>query len=82
MVRIRGIAEGVEIRLGSQRITFTGTEDPAEIRRMADLLKAAYPKRTCEAEQSDPSPLGHLLAKLGSAGRRAHEHGQIAKLPA
>ncbi|MFJ3304340.1 hypothetical protein ACIPSA_14670 [Streptomyces sp. NPDC086549] len=38
----RGTVEGVEIRLGSQRITVTGTEDPAEIRRMADLLEAAY----------------------------------------
>ncbi|MFB7782256.1 hypothetical protein ACFC1D_06030 [Streptomyces vinaceus] len=40
----RGMAEGVEIRLGSQRITVNGTEDPAEIRHMADLLKAAYPE--------------------------------------
>lgn len=42
----RGTTEGVDIRLGSQRITVTGTEDPAEIRRMADLLKAAYPEST------------------------------------
>lgn len=40
----RGTVEGVDIRLGSQKITITGTEDPAEIRRMADLLKAAYPE--------------------------------------
>ncbi|WP_329620024.1 hypothetical protein OG357_05325 [Streptomyces sp. NBC_01255] len=42
----RGTTEGVDIRLGSQRITVTGTEDPAEIRRLADLLKAAYPEST------------------------------------
>ncbi|MEV7946416.1 effector-associated constant component EACC1 [Streptomyces rubiginosohelvolus] len=33
----------VEIKLGSVTVAVSGTEDPAEIRRLADVLKAAYP---------------------------------------
>ncbi|MFB7609782.1 effector-associated constant component EACC1 [Streptomyces gardneri] len=41
--------EAVEIRLGSARIAVSGTEDPAEIRRLADILQAAYPENTASA---------------------------------
>ncbi|MGR4879556.1 hypothetical protein ACIPUC_09005 [Streptomyces sp. LARHCF249] len=34
----------VEIRLGATGISVSGTEDPAQIRRLADVLKAAYPE--------------------------------------
>ncbi|MFF4068712.1 effector-associated constant component EACC1 [[Kitasatospora] papulosa] len=51
----RGTTEGVEIRLGSQRITVTGTDDPAEIRRMADLLKTAYPESTPGTGSGEPT---------------------------
>ncbi|MFE6782133.1 hypothetical protein ACFVFF_07725 [Streptomyces sp. NPDC057680] len=38
--------DSVEIKLGSAVVTVSGTEDPAEIRRLADILKAAYPENT------------------------------------
>ncbi|KQX92689.1 MULTISPECIES: effector-associated constant component EACC1 [Streptomyces] len=34
----------VEIKLGTAKIAVSGTEDPAEIRRLADVLRAAYPQ--------------------------------------
>ncbi|SDD11991.1 effector-associated constant component EACC1 [Streptomyces prasinopilosus] len=37
-------AETVEIRLGDSSIHVRGTEDPAEIRRLAETLMAAYPE--------------------------------------
>ncbi|MEU7295729.1 hypothetical protein AB0A76_21355 [Streptomyces exfoliatus] len=39
---------GAEIRLGSASIMVSGTEDPTEIRRLADVLKAAYPEPPSE----------------------------------
>lgn len=34
----------VDIRLCGTGISVSGTEDPAQIRRLADILKAAYPE--------------------------------------
>ncbi|MFJ8166529.1 hypothetical protein ACIRBY_37195 [Streptomyces sp. NPDC096136] len=46
-VKSHGTGEsGVEIKLGVTRITVSGTEDPAQIRRLADVLKSAYPEET------------------------------------
>ncbi|MDW6059920.1 hypothetical protein SAZ11_20315 [Streptomyces sp. FXJ1.4098] len=37
--------EAVKIKLGSASIVVSGTEDPKEIKHLADVLKAAYPER-------------------------------------
>ncbi|MFD3548625.1 hypothetical protein ACFWUW_23995 [Streptomyces sp. NPDC058655] len=36
--------DSVQIRLGAIEIIVSGTEDPAQIKRLADVLKAAYPE--------------------------------------
>ncbi|MFI8387906.1 hypothetical protein [Streptomyces sp. NPDC085540] len=38
--------DDVEIRLGTVTVTVSGTEDPAQIRQLAELLKTAYPEET------------------------------------
>ncbi len=38
-----GATDAIEIKLGAAQITVTGTDDPGEINRLADVLKAAYP---------------------------------------
>lgn len=44
-----GAPDPVEIKLGSVTVAVSGTEDPAEIRRLADVLKAAYPDGSATA---------------------------------
>ncbi len=46
----------VEIRLGSAAVGVSGTKDPAEIRRLADLLKAAYPEAAVSGTPVPPCP--------------------------
>ncbi|MFF5808255.1 hypothetical protein [Streptomyces sp. NPDC012746] len=45
----RGTEEdSVQIRLGAIAVKVSGTEDPAQIRRLADILKAAYPEENTQ----------------------------------